>query len=436
MASFVTQGIRALKGTVSLRGDKSIAHRAVMLASVAEGTTRLRNFPPHEDAAATLHAFRSLGVTITRRKDTVIIKGRGLSRLHAPRGPLFVNESGTTLRLLLGILAGQPFRVSLHAAASLSRRPMLRVIQPLRAMGVNLSGRRCGKEECAPITIEGGPVRALRYRMPVASAQVKSAVLFAGLYARGTTRVIEPAATRDHTERMLGLFGAGISRQGRTIDLRGPCRLTSPGTITIPGDISSAAFLIVAAILLPGSRIQIKTVSLNPSRIGILAVLARMGARAAITVRQKGGAEPWGDITVQAGALHGVTIQKKEIPSLIDELPALMVAACCASGISTLKGVEELRVKETDRIRSMTENLAKMGGRLAVVRRKRSEDIVIRGAGGLRGAAVSSFGDHRTAMAMIVAGMAASGRTSIDDIGCISKSFPDFLKVLKPLMVK
>ena len=434
MASFATQGIRALRGRISLSGDKSIAHRAIMLAAIASGTTTVRNLPAHDDAAATLRAFRCLGVKITNRKDSITVRGVGLKGLQPPDGPLFVNESGTTLRLLLGILAGQDFEVTLNAAASLSNRPMLRVIKPLRLMGARISGRRQGKEEYAPIRVCPGPLRAITYKMPVASAQVKSAILFAGLYAKAKTKVIETVLTRDHTERMLRLFKAGVRTSGRTVSLRGCRCLRSPGTILIPGDISSAGFFLVAASLLKGSRLTVRAVCMNPTRIGILGVLQRMGARLSFSAQRRGIGEPSGDITVQPSDLHGVTIQKKDIPSLIDELPVIMVAACNSSGTTIIHGVEELRVKETDRIRSMTDNLIRMGGSIKLVKRRGSEDIIIRGTGQLHGAAVKSYGDHRTAMAMVVAGLAASGRTSIDDVSCISKSFPDFLKVLKSIM--
>jgi len=244
MVSFITEGIRALKGTLRLRGDKSIAHRALILAALAEGTTTIRNFPSHDDALSTLHSLQSLGVKINSNSAVIVVYGRGFSALVPPSGPLDVNESGTTLRLLLGVLAGQPFHVCIKAAPSLSRRPMLRVIKPLRAMGVNVCGRRCGNEEYAPISITGGVVQAITYKLPVASAQVKSAILLAGLYAKGTTKVIEPIVTRDHTERMLRRFGIKVKHQGHSVCIKGPGHLISPGSIYIPADISSAAFLL------------------------------------------------------------------------------------------------------------------------------------------------------------------------------------------------
>jgi 3-phosphoshikimate 1-carboxyvinyltransferase len=436
MASFVTQGVRPLKGTIRLEGDKSIAHRAVMLAGLANGTTSIRNFPIHKDAAATLRVFSDLGVRIKKSKDSISIRGTGLYGLKAPECPLSAGESGTTLRLLLGILAGQKFKASVEADRSLSRRPMLRVTAPLRQMGCLIKASKAGGEEHAPMTITGGSLHPITYRMPVASAQVKSSLLLAGLYADGITRVIEPLPTRDHTERMLALFGAKIRQSGRNISIRGCLPLRSPGTIVIPGDISSASFFIVAASLIRGSLLTIRGVSLNPTRTGVLRVLSKMGARIKVSHRSKGRGEPYGDITIRSCQLKAVTISRDEVPYLIDELPVLMVAACFATGTTGLRGVEELRVKETDRPRSMTENLSKMGARIEIRRFKKREDIVICGTGSLHGAEVNSYDDHRTAMSMIVAGLAAQGRTSIDDISCISKSFPDFLKVLRSVIVK
>ena len=368
MSSFATQGVVVLKGTVRLRGDKSIAHRAIMLAGISEGTTTILNFPIHDDAAVTLRAFRSLGVKIKKKKDKVIVRGVGLRGLQLPDGALNVFESGTTLRLLLGILAGQSSTVSLVSDPSLSRRPMLRVTKPLRAMGVRIRGRKSGKEEYTPLTITGGFVEPITYKMPMGSAQVKSAILLAGLYAHGTTRVIEPVATRDHTERMLRLFGARIKQKKHTISLSGCVGLRSPGTIVIPGDVSSAGFFLVAASLLAGSRLVIRAVSLNSTRTGIIDVLRKMGSHLRVTAKKGGRGEPFGDITVEAGPLHAITINKKDIPLLIDELPIIMVAACFACGKTILKGIEELRFKETDRVRSMTDNLSRMGACVEVVK--------------------------------------------------------------------
>jgi len=435
----------AVKGKLILPGDKSIAHRAVILGALSRGRTVVHNFPANKDCLATLAVFKKLGINSARdqKKNCVVIKGKGLFGLKKPGSPFFIEESGTTFRLLLGILAGQEFQSILRAGRSLSRRPMSRVIGPLRLMAAQIvSDRRShavsaygGKEEYPPVTIKGSSLKPITYKMPVASAQVKSALLLAGLYADGTTRIIEPIKTRDHMERMLESFKADIKARGNSISLRGVKQLVSPGEVFVPGDISSAAFFIVLASVLPGSRLVIEKVSLNPSRMGLIRVLKRMGADIKISaLGRKPSAEPMGNITVKSGILKGAVVKKGEIPSLIDELPVLMAAAAFARGKTVFNGVEELRVKETDRITSMLAGLKAMGADCRVNGVGLSEKIVITGKGGLKGARVKSFSDHRTAMSMIIAGLAASGRTEIDDISCIDKSFPGFIAAIKPLL--
>ncbi|MFH0790700.1 MAG: 3-phosphoshikimate 1-carboxyvinyltransferase, partial [Candidatus Omnitrophota bacterium] len=397
----------------------------------------IRNFSANEDCLNTVKAFRQLGVKITNLKErSLVVFGRGLLDISNSKRSIFVGESGTTLRLLLGVLAGQNFEVTLSAGKSLSKRPMLRVTMPLRLMGAQISAERkarSGKsEEYPPITIRGGKLKAITYKMPVASAQVKSALLLAGLYAEGTTQVIESVKTRDHTERMLKLFGADLTAQRNKIAVKRNNRLNSPGQIYIPGDISSASFFIVLAAICLDSQILLKNAGLNPLRIGIIKVLRRMGAIIKVTSHQSPvtGGEPMGDIEVKSSKLKGTVVKKNEIPSLIDELPILMVAACFAQGRTVFKGVEELRVKETDRIKSMCFNLEKMGADIKVIKAAGLEQIVIQGGKELSGANLKSFGDHRTAMSMIVAGLRARGVSRIDDITCINKSFPDFLSIL------
>jgi 3-phosphoshikimate 1-carboxyvinyltransferase len=429
----------AVKGKLILPGDKSIAHRAVILGALSRGRTVVHNFPANKDCLATLGVFKKLGINSARdqKKNCVVIKGKGLFGLKKPVSPLFIEESGTTFRLLLGVLAGQEFQSILRAGRSLSRRPMSRVISPLRLMSASVRGRsrRAAKEEYPPVTIKGSSLTPITYKMPVASAQVKSALLLAGLYADGTTRIIEPTKTRDHMERMLKSFKADIKVRGNSISLRGVKQLVSPGEVFVPGDISSAAFFIVLASVLPGSWLVIEKVSLNPSRMGLIRVLKRMGADIKVSaLGRKPSAEPMGDITVKSGILKGAAVKKGEIPSLIDELPVLMAAAAFARGKTVFNGVEELRVKETDRITSMLAGLKAMGADCRVNGVGLSEKIVINGKGGLKGARVKSFSDHRTAMSMIIAGLAASGRTEIDDISCIDKSFPGFIAAIKPLL--
>jgi 3-phosphoshikimate 1-carboxyvinyltransferase len=437
MRPFFVHGSSGLKGEIALPGDKSIAHRSIIVSSLSPGQTVIENFPANKDCLSTLNAFKKLGLKIEFRDSTrVCVIGRGLHGLSRAKGPISVGESGTTFRLLLGVLAGQNFETKLIAGKFLSKRPMLRVNAPLRIMGAKIiSGRTTNQEEYPPITVGGGQLKGITYKMPVASAQVKSAILLAGLYARGVTQVIEPIQTRDHTERMLKLFKAGIQIKPNNIVITGNRELISPGRIYIPGDMSSASFFIVGATILPDSWLLIKKVNLNPSRIGIINVLRRMGANiqlSAISYQLSAG-EPMGDIVIRSSKLKGTVVKKSEVPSLIDELPVLMVAACFARGETIFEGVGELRVKETDRIKSMCENLTRMGAKISVGRDTNSESIIIEEKKRLKGAKVKSFSDHRTAMSMIIAGLAAAGKTQIDDASCISKSFPDFLKILRLL---
>jgi 3-phosphoshikimate 1-carboxyvinyltransferase len=327
---------------------------------------------------------------------------------------------------------------------------MLRVTAPLRKMGAKINAtcsmRQARCEEYPPITITGGNLKAITYKMPIASAQVKSALLLAGLYCAGTTKIIEPIKTRDHTERMLKLFGAAIKKKANAVSIKGGRELTPPSLINIPGDISCASFFLVAATIIPGSHLLLKSVGLNPTRIGIIRVLKRMGADIKIQkspakagsrrMREKiknQNYEPRGDLIIKGSLLKGTTVKKGEIPSLIDELPILMVAACQAKERTVFEGIEELRLKETDRINSMMQNLRKMGAKIQLIQRDSRLVMCITGAKPLIGTKVSSFGDHRTAMSMVIAGLVASGQTRVDDVGCIKKSFPDFLKVLGSL---
>ncbi len=442
---FVVKAISSpVKGKLSLLGDKSIAHRCIIISSLGIGPVIIENFPANEDCLSTLKIFRKLGIKIAWRKDlclpVITVIGKGLWGLKEPNDPIFIGESGTTLRLLMGVLSAQSFKTKLVAGRSLSKRPMLRITLPLRLMGATIKARsiirKARQEEYLPVTIKGGAnLKAITYSLPVASAQVKGAILLAGLYAKGLTRIIEPIKTRDHTERMLKLFKADIKVQKNMIILRGGRQLVSPKKIYIPADISSAAFFIVLGAIIPGSDILLKKVNLNPSRMGIIKVLKRMNAKIQFSSLNSRclGSEPAGDIIVKGSSLKATKIKKEEIPSLIDELPILMVAACFARGKTIFESVEELRVKETDRIKSMSENLAKMGARVEVVKVGKGENIIIEGVKQLNGAKVKSFGDHRTAMSMVIAGLSARGETQIDDISCINKSFPNFINLLRSL---
>jgi 3-phosphoshikimate 1-carboxyvinyltransferase len=440
MRPFVVKPSPGLKGRIFLPGDKSIAHRALIISAISPHITKIKNFPSNQDCLSTVKAFKKLGINIIKKpKDTLVVFGGGLRGLKNPYNSIFIGDSGTTFRLLLGVLAAQGFKVRLTAGKSLSRRPMLRVTKPLRLMGAaiesNMKYEKSKFEEYAPIVIKGGDLRAITYRLPVASAQVKSAILLAGLYAKGETKIIEPLKTRDHTERMLKLFKANVKTIKNTIFIKGEKELVSPKSIYIPGDISSASFFMVAAAIIPNSRVVLKNVGLNSSRLGVVTVLRRMKVNMNITYQKSNVkySEPIGDVFIESSNLKGATVKNDEIPTLIDELPILMVAASCAKGRTVFEGVGELRVKETDRIKSMTENLRQMGVDVTITKIRGLESIVIKGVKHLRGARVRSFNDHRTAMSLIVAGLSALGNTQIDDISCIGKSFPDFLKKLKLL---
>lgn len=412
---------KRLYGRLALPGDKSISHRAVMLGSIANGRTTVKGLLDCDDCNRTIDAFRKMGVPISREGDTAVINGVGLRGLKKPDGPLHAGESGTTMRILPGILAGQGFESVIEGDGSLLRRPMNRIVEPLSLMGVGISACPGG---LPPLTIRGGSVKAVYYRMSVPSAQVKSAILFAALYAGGVTTVEELSVSRDHTERMMRHFGAKLDSGGLKVSVQGGGELDGRA-FEVPGDISSAAFFMVGAILLEGSRIRIEKVGVNPTRTGILNVFSRMGARCAV-VNRSDAFEPYADIEVESGRTEGTVIEKEEIPTLIDELPALFVLAALSKGKTVIKGAEELRVKETDRIASMKENLGRMGGRVDI----KGSDVVIEGVDRLKAADLRSFGDHRTAMSMAIAALGAEGTSSIDDVECVNKSFPGFFKAL------
>lgn len=432
MESLTVHPTSRLRGTLTVPGDKSISHRALMLGAIASGATVVTRCLDAEDCRATHAAFSAMGVPIHWQGDEVRIEGRGLRGLTAPSRPIDCGNSGTTMRLLLGILAGQSFEATLTGDASLRQRPMARVTQPLRTMGAVIAGP--AEANLAPLTIRGGRLTPLTYTLPIPSAQVKSALLLAGLSAEGTTTLVEPVLTRDHTERMLAAMGAAISvigdpANGRTLTIRGGGELAAQ-TFHIPGDLSSAAFWLVAAAIVPGSAITVRDVGLNPTRTGLLDVLRAMGAR--LTVAEPPG-QPWepsGTVTVEHGPLTGTTIGGALIPRLIDELPILMVAAAAAEGRTVIHDAAELRVKETDRVHSMVTNLTTLGARIAV----EGDAIVIDGPTRFRGGAVPSFGDHRTAMALAVAGLLAAGPVTIEDTACIRTSYPAFPDTLRSLV--
>lgn len=419
--SIQVSGLGILKGTYSPPGDKSVSHRAVMFGALAEGTGVYPNFLQADDCLNTLRAFQALGIQAEVASDnTLTIHGKGLRGLKPskPHVSLDLGNSGTSIRLLLGILAGQPMTVTLTGDASLSNRPMKRVTGLLKKMGAAIDGR--DDANYAPLTITGGNLRGIDYVNSLGSAQVKSAVLLAGLYAEGETRIQEVLPCRDHTERFLRAMGAPLRRKENWITLRKVDRL-NPLSMTIPGDISSAAFFIAGAAMTPGSELTIRQVGLNPLRTGILDILKRMGADIQITVEQE-DPEPIGTLVIRGGTLKGTQITKKEIPSVIDELPVLMVAMALSQGESRITGAEELRVKETDRIVSMVTNLKALGVRAEEL----PDGCVIQGQEFLNPGKVQSYGDHRTAMSFAIGALRCRGEIEIQDIQCVATSFPGF----------
>ncbi len=410
-------------------GDKSISHRAVMLGSLAEGSSVFTHFLEAGDCLHTLKAFESLGVEAVHQPGTgrLRIEGRGLRSLTCPSGNLYLGNSGTSMRLLLGILAGQRFECTLSGDPSLSLRPMKRVVQPLKQMGAQIKGRDNGN--FAPLMIRGGRLRGIEFENVLASAQVKSAILFAGLYAESVTRITEPRPSRDHTEKLLIAAGAAFEQTGAGLMVRQTERL-KPLSFEIPGDFSAAAFFIAAAAMIPGSDLTVENVGLNPLRTGMLDVLKRMGA--VIEIHEKTGfPEPCGMIHVSGARLRGTRITAHEIPGLIDELPAIMTVMALSEGESLISGAEELRVKETDRIMSLVGNLNVLGAQLQEL----PDGCLIRGVEQLQGGAVKSFGDHRTAMCMAVASLRCRGEIQIEDIECVATSFPDFFTEFERLRV-
>lgn len=420
LAVLTIRPARKFRGRFRLPGDKSISHRVALFGAVAHGDTVAGNFSAAADCASTLRCLAALGVGLRRDDTTLTVHGRGFEGLRAATETLDAGNSGSTLRMLAGILAGRPFRSTLSGDASLLRRPVERVAEPLRRMGARLTSR----EGRPPLCIDGGPLRGLAWEPPVASAQVKTAVLLAGLQAEGETSVREPQASRDHTERLLPAFGAALRRDGASVAVLGGAPLKA-ARIDIPGDVSSAAFLVVAASVLPDSEVRIEGVSLNPGRIGFLEVLRRMGASLEVSVERQ-EPEPVGTIVARSASLRGVAVEPAEVPALIDEIPALAVAGACAAGRFEVRGAGELRVKESDRIATLAEGLRRLGARVD----ERPDGLTVHGGAALRGAVVRSHGDHRIAMALAVAGLRASGETRLEGAEAVAVSFPGFFDCL------
>lgn len=443
-----------LKGEITIPGDKSISHRSVMFGSIALGTTKITNFLKGADCLSTIGCFRKMGIQITEESDSILVYGKGLRGLSAPTGILNVGNSGTTTRLMSGILAGQSFTSVMSGDESLNSRPMGRIMTPLNSMGAHICSIH--NDNCAPLKLEPGALHGIHYQSPVASAQIKSAVLLAGLYADGDTSVTEPALSRNHTELMLQSFGADVSsvlhEDGSATARIRPCKELYGQTIHVPGDISSAAYFIAAGLIVPGSELLIKNVGTNPTRAGILRVCEAMGADityvncrnmdsaamhpgsgsnggTSLSGQQCAAGEPTADILVRSSLLHGTTISGSLIPTLIDEIPIIAVMAACAEGTTIIKNAAELKVKETNRIDTVTANLRAMGVNITPT----EDGMIIEGGASLYGARLKSYLDHRIAMAFAIAGLIAQGETIIEDSQCVDVSYPEFFHTLEDI---
>lgn len=415
--------------TCKVPGDKSISHRSIMLGALAEGVTEVEGFLPGKDCLGTMQCFEQMGVEIERLSPTSVrIHGRGIHGLKEPVAPLDVGNSGTTIRLMLGILAGAPFFSTVIGDESIGRRPMDRVVQPLRKMGARIEGRENGRY--TPLAIKGGRLQGITYHSPMASAQVKSCLLLAGLSAEGVTTVAEPSLSRDHTERMLPAFGAALTAKDHVVSIEGGQSLQ--GTkVRVPGDISSAAFLLAAALMVPGSQVTVEDVGLNPTRTGILDAFKQMGAGVEVEETGSWCNEPVGRVTVRTGELHGVTIGGEMIPRLIDEIPVLAVVATQAKGTTVIKDAKELKVKESNRIATTVNELKKLGANIE----ETQDGMVIEGPVTLRGGITTSHGDHRIGMSMAVAGLGSKETVKVLDVESIDVSFPGFFRYIQKMQV-
>ena len=416
----------ALKGTVTVPGDKSISHRSIMFGALAEGTTRVTNFLQGADCLSTIQCFRKLGIRIENTPEEIRIYGKGLHGLLAPSGGLDTGNSGTTTRLISGILAGQDFQTELNGDASIQSRPMRRIMDPLSQMGAKIESLR--GNDCAPLRIQGTKLHGIHYHSKVASAQVKSCILLAGLYADGPVSVTEPSLSRNHSEILLRHFGASVSGEGTTVIIQPEPKLLAQ-EIQVPGDISSAAYFIAAGLLVPGSEILIRNVGINPTRDGLLKVCKEMGADITLLQEDYRSGEPVADLLVRHSSLHGVTVEGALIPTLIDELPVVAALACFAQGKTVIRDAQELKVKESNRIDVMTENLRAMGARITAT----EDGMIIEGGAPLHGAVIDSHLDHRIAMTFAVTALGAEGETTIKDADCVRISYPEFYKELERL---
>lgn len=414
---------KPLTGEVTVPGDKSISHRGIMLGAIAKGTTSITNFLKGADCLSTIACFRKMGIEIEEKGKEILVHGKGLHGLQAPDGILDAGNSGTTTRLISGILAGQNFSCELTGDASIQKRPMKRIITPLSLMGANIESIR--GNDCAPLRIHGTSLKGIHYDSPVASAQVKSCILFAGMYADQKTSVTEPYLSRNHSELMLGSFGADIHTEGNT-SVISPEPLLYGQEVAVPGDISSAAYFIAAALLIPSSELLIKNVGINPTRDGILRVCHKMGASIELLNKRIQCGEPVADLLVKHSPLKGTVIEGAIIPTLIDELPVIAVMAACAEGKTIIRDAQELKVKESNRLEILVHHLTAMGCDVTGT----EDGMIIRGGRPLKGAVLESHLDHRIAMSFAVAGLVAEGETEILNADCVNISYPDFYRDL------
>jgi 3-phosphoshikimate 1-carboxyvinyltransferase len=421
---------RFIRGELAVPGDKSISHRSIMLGSLACGTTRISNFLRGGDNFSTMGAFRAMGVPIEDDGQTITVQGVGLHGLKEADDVLDCGNSGTTIRLMTGLLSGQNFFSVLTGDQYLRKRPMKRVVEPLARMGARIAGR--GGGTLAPLAITGGPLSGVDYRSPIASAQVKSALMLAGLYAAGETRVTEPSLSRDHSERMFRFFGADLDTFSNGAVVRGGRELQGQ-EIVVPGDISSAAFFMVAALIVPGSELLIRNVGVNPTRTGVLDILLAMGGDITLQDLRDVSGEPVADLLVRSSRLKGIEIGGDLVPRAIDEFPAISVAASVAEGTTVIRDARELRVKETDRIAAMATNLRHIG---AGEIEETEDGMVIQGVESLAGGKITSFGDHRIAMSLALAALVSRNQVQIDDVSCVATSFPGFFELLDRVVVR
>lgn len=425
--------VEKVRKEISVCGDKSITHRAIMLASLAEGNSKIKNYLSADDCLRTISCLQKLDVLIKEEKGTLLVQGKGREGLSEPDEILDAGNSGTTIRLLSGILSACPFVSEITGDESLKKRPMHRIAEPLEMMGAKISGKRkpevTGKEIYPPLKIKGKyPLEAITYRLPVASAQVKSAILLAGLFAQGETTVIEPFPSRDHTERMLNFLGVPLKKRDNQISLTGPIKLEARDW-DIPGDFSAASFFLTLALLLPESKVTIRNVGINPTRRGYLEALKKMGADINLKNERETCGEPVADIVARTSKLDCISVTPEEIPLMIDEIPLFTLLATQVKGVSEISGAEELRHKESDRIETISSQLNLMGAKI----KSKPDGLVVEGPTQLKGCRVQSFGDHRIAMSLVIAGLIAQGETVVEGVDCIRISFPDFWETLNGL---